>query len=69
MIPHDHCPLGCWHPQPFSLLVTCGDSVVDVAYCGRCWHEERIFTPMAPCTPTICPDEAPAGEPQPSESA
>lgn len=46
---HDHCPCGCWHPQPFV-------TDTGMRFCGVCYFESNgeEFCLMIPCTPEVC---------------
>jgi hypothetical protein len=46
-LPHDHCTLGCEHPQPFT-------GKDKKRYCGHCHFVDGITTEMVPCSPEIC---------------
>lgn len=60
MIDHEHCPLGCYHPQPFEGTPTPeqarehGLEEHEQSFCGRCWFVDKILTPMVPCAPPYC---------------
>jgi hypothetical protein len=46
-----HCPNDCEKPQPFY------DHVDGVAYCGRCYFENRGLVKCFLCTPETCPED------------